>query len=250
MQKLNASDDRGINVVRETVKNFVSAQNFGGQKQHKLVILDESDSMTSAAQFALRRCNFFSHLLVIEKYSSSSRFCIVCNYVSKIIPALQSRCTRFKFKQIPVKDAQRRVSQICEQENLNITPKGIESIFELCEGDMRKVVNMLQSVSVYNKGNAEENQKIDENFIYELVSCATPSDIDFILKILFNENVPIAYQKIKEIQDSKGISLQIIIKELSSRVIQLQIEENWKIHLIKRLSEIEYRLSICCDEKI
>jgi len=111
---------------------------------------------------------------VIEKYSSSSRFCIVCNYVSKIIPALQSRCTRFKFKQIPVKDAQRRVSQICEQENLNITDKGIESIFELCEGDMRKVVNMLQSVSVYNKGNAEENQKIDENFIYELVSCATP----------------------------------------------------------------------------
>ncbi len=81
---------------------------------------------------------------MIEKYSATSRFCLICNYVSKIIPALQSRCTRFKFRHIPLKDASERIFEICKEEKLNYTPEGIEAAFKLCEGDMRRVVNMLQ----------------------------------------------------------------------------------------------------------
>lgn len=102
--ELNASDDRGIDVVRKTIKEFASTQNIAF-KGVKLVILDECDSMTAAAQFALRR--------IIEKYAKNTRFCLICNYVSKIIPALQSRCTRFKFKHIPEDDAKVRVKEIC-----------------------------------------------------------------------------------------------------------------------------------------
>lgn len=140
--ELNASDERGIDVVRKTIKEFASTQNISF-KGVKLVILDEADSMTASAQFALRR--------IMEKYAKNTRFCLICNYVSKIIPALQSRCTRFKFKQIPVEDAKLRVKEICAAENLNISEDGIESIFKLSEGDMRKVVNMLQSISISKK---------------------------------------------------------------------------------------------------
>lgn len=136
--ELNASDERGIDVVRETIKTFVSTQTlnlFSNIKYPKLVILDEADQMTNAAQFALRR--------IIEKYCNSARFCLICNQVSHIIPALQSRCTRFKFKHIEFEEAKGKISSICMKEGLKYTDNGIKVIFQLCEGDMRRVVNML-----------------------------------------------------------------------------------------------------------
>jgi len=138
--ELNASDERGINVVRDLIKSFAGSGTLSRNQNVKLVILDEADMMTKAAQFALRR--------IIEKYHSNARFCLVSNYVSKIIPALQSRCTRFKFKQISFEEAKNRIVEICRNERLNISHDAIEAVFKLCQGDMRRVVNMLQSLSM------------------------------------------------------------------------------------------------------
>lgn len=137
--ELNASDDRGINVVREQIKSFASTQHLVNRGV-KLVVLDEADSMTNAAQFALRR--------IIEKYTRSTRFCLICNYASKIIPALQSRCTRFRFMPLNKEDAMGRLREIAAAEGLDLTDSGVNAITELGRGDMRKCLNIMQSTSM------------------------------------------------------------------------------------------------------
>ena len=107
MCQLNASDDRGIDVVREQIKNFAETRTLFA-KGYKLIILDEADMMTTAAQSALRR--------VIEQYTKNVRFCIICNYVNKIIPAIQSRCTRFRFSPLPISEVEKRVDAVIEAE--------------------------------------------------------------------------------------------------------------------------------------
>jgi len=135
--ELNASDARGINVVRNMIKGFADTKSPIATKFNcKIVILDEADAMTKDAQAALRR--------IMEKYSKTTRFCLICNYVNKVIPALQSRCTRFKFKQIPIEDALDKIKFIATNEGISIEDDAIADIVRLAEGDMRKVVNMLQ----------------------------------------------------------------------------------------------------------
>lgn len=134
--ELNASDDRGINVVRNQIKNFAGTRKLFSSGV-KLVILDEADALTRTAQFALRR--------VIEKYVKNTRFCLICNYANKIIPAIQSRCTRFRFAPLEKFQMSGRLKEIANAENVNITDDGMESILNLCEGDMRKMLNILQS---------------------------------------------------------------------------------------------------------
>ncbi|GBG66433.1 hypothetical protein CBR_g61476 [Chara braunii] len=142
--ELNASDDRGIDVVRNLIQDFASTQrfNFGGKNNTKLVILDEADAMTKDAQFSLRR--------IIEKYTRNTRFCLICNYVSKIIPALQSRCTRFRFAPLAPVDVTLRLRHIVQEERLNVTDDGLRAIVRLGNGDMRKALNILQ-LRVYSR---------------------------------------------------------------------------------------------------
>ncbi|KAH7441433.1 hypothetical protein KP509_03G038100 [Ceratopteris richardii] len=136
--ELNASDDRGIDVVRQQIQDFASTQSisFGAKGNVKLVILDEADAMTKDAQFALRR--------IIEKYTKNTRFCLICNYVSKIIPALQSRCTRFRFAPLSVENVTGRLQYIIREEGLDATESGLAAIVRLSNGDMRKALNVLQ----------------------------------------------------------------------------------------------------------
>merc|ERR1711976_623712 len=130
---LNASDDRGINVVRQKIQDFASSRH--NKNVPKLIILDECDSMTKDAQFALRR--------VIEKYTKNTRFCLICNYVSKIIPALQSRCTRFRFAPLDEIHVRMKLNQIIKQENISVTDKGVDALIRLGKGDMRRTLNMI-----------------------------------------------------------------------------------------------------------
>lgn len=131
----------------------------------KLVILDECDSMTSAAQFALRR--------IVEKYSKTTRFCLICNYVSKIIPALQSRCTRFRFGPLSNESVQNKLVEVCRAEELTMEPGATEAIVSLSGGDMRKVLNILESCCLSYK-------EISLAKIYEVTGRPSPSDIDTI----------------------------------------------------------------------
>ncbi|EAR86910.2 replication factor C subunit 5 (macronuclear) [Tetrahymena thermophila SB210] len=240
--ELNASDDRGIDVVREQIKTFASTANFGMVgKGTKLIILDEADSMTNQAQFALRR--------IIEKYSSNARFCMICNYVSKIIPALQSRCTRFKFKHIPYQDAKLRIAQICNAENLKYKNSGIEAVFKLCDGDMRRVVNMLQSLSLQGYG-SDEQVEITDELVYKFTGNATPKDIENIINTMNNKSISESYEIIQSYQVEKGISLQVMLKEISLFLMNTSYPSLALEFLVKRLADLEYRMSINCDEKV
>ena len=244
--ELNASDERGINTVRYLIKTFCETRSpFDTKDSKKIVILDEADSMTKEAQNALRR--------VIEKYSRTVRFCQICNYVSKIIPALVSRCTRFKFKKIPYNDAIVRVKEICDLENIKITEEAMLDICTICQGDMRKIVNMLQSIHITLKSggtDTDNNEEIGRNYIFKMTGYPHPEEIDNIFNILMNDDVMVAYARIKKISSLKGISLISIINEVTQRVLSLELPGNTAVNIIQRLAEIEYRLSISCSEEI
>jgi replication factor C subunit 3/5 len=137
--ELNASDDRGIDVVRERIKEFAGTKQMFSNSP-KLIVLDEADAMTSAAQMALRR--------VMEKFTRNARFCLICNYSNKIIPALQSRCTRFRFAPLTTAQATSRTTEIADAEGVDYTPEGIEACVSLGNGDMRRCLNILQSTSM------------------------------------------------------------------------------------------------------
>lgn len=145
--ELNASDDRGIDVVREQIKTFASTRQIfssapeaGGAKSmatYKLIILDEADAMTSTAQMALRR--------IMEKYTANTRFCIIANYTHKLSPALLSRCTRFRFSPLKEADIRVLVDRVVEEETVNITAEATEALTKLSKGDMRRALNVLQA---------------------------------------------------------------------------------------------------------
>lgn len=133
--ELNASDDRGIDVVRQQIKTFAGTKQLFSTGT-KLIILDEADAMTPPAQAALRR--------VIEKYVRNARFCIICNYLSRIIPAIQSRCTRFRFQPLAKSDVEARLRHVVIEEKLQATEDGINALVVLGKGDMRRSLNILQ----------------------------------------------------------------------------------------------------------
>jgi replication factor C subunit 3/5 len=145
--ELNASDDRGIDVVREQIKTFASTKQIfssslksassGNMAAYKLIILDEADAMTNTAQMALRR--------IMEKYTANTRFCIIANYSHKLSPALLSRCTRFRFSPLKEPDIRSLVDKVIEEETVNILPEATEALVKLSKGDMRRALNVLQA---------------------------------------------------------------------------------------------------------
>lgn len=235
--ELNASDDRGIDIVRNQVLNFASSRGMYSTAKFKLVILDEADQMTNDAQSALRR--------IIEKYSENARFCLITNYLNKIIPAIQSRCTRFRFGPLSPEQILPRMELIVENENIDITEDGKKAIHELSQGDMRRVVNLLQSTSMSFPG-----QKIDEIKVYQCCGHPLKSDITKIVDLLLNSNVKTAYKEIQDLKIQKGLALQDIITEVSSQVSMNPFPRHIKSEIYIKLADIEYHLNSGGAEKI
>jgi replication factor C subunit 3/5 len=171
--ELNASDDRGINIVRNEIQDFASTRTMMSNK-FKFIILDECDAMTKDAQMALRR--------VMEKYVKNARFCLICNYVSKIIPALQSRCTRFRFQPLPEEFVKARLEYICDEEHIEKDESGVDAVMRLGCGDMRRALNLLQSTCM-------SAGRVAEDAAYQCAGKPLPSDIDAIATCLFNESL-------------------------------------------------------------
>lgn len=233
--ELNASDDRGINIVRGEIMNFASTRTIFGSG-YKLIILDEADAMTTDAQNALRR--------IIEKYTDNVRFCIICNYLSKIIPALQSRCTRFRFAPLNPEQVLPRLEYVAEQENLKITDDGKKALMDLSGGDMRKVLNVLQSTWMAFKLVNEEN-------VYTCVGHPLKKDIENIMYWLLNdENFKDTYQKLYKLKLDKGLALEDILKQVHLMVQRLQLPPRVICQLVAKMADIEYRLSQGCTEKM
>ena len=234
--ELNASDERGIDIVREQIKNFAnSKQIFGSSSNFKIIILDEADNMTSSAQAALRR--------VMEAYTKNTRFCLICNYLNKIIPAIQSRCTKFRFSPLNDKDVENRLSEIALCEKLQFTKEGIIAIIKIAQGDMRKCLNILQSTYMSFENINEEN-------IYLSTGIPAPKEIDNILELLLKESPKNCFKEIYELQNNRGLCLNDIIKELHLKIISSKMNSEIKTFIIIKLSEIEIRLSSGCSEKL
>ncbi|XP_003398662.1 replication factor C subunit 5 [Bombus terrestris] len=232
--EMNASDDRGIGIVRGQILSFASTGTMY-RSGFKLIILDEADAMTKDAQNALRR--------IIEKYTDNVRFCIICNYLSQIIPALQSRCTKFRFGPLSTDQILPRLDAIIKEENLNVSEDGKQALITLSGGDMRKVLNVLQSTSLAFSAVTEEN-------VYSCVGHPLPIDIKNIINWLLNESYELCYCKIQDIKLKKGLALQDILTELHLFVNKIEFPDSVLIDLVIKLAEIEKRVSIGCSEAV
>ncbi len=238
--ELNASDDRGIDVVREQIKDFAGTKNMttmfsSGSKGVKLVILDEADAMTSDAQSALRR--------IIEKYTSNTRFCMICNYVNKIMPALQSRCTKFRFAPLRSEQIESRLQHVIDSEKVNVTPDGKAAVLALAGGDLRRVLNLLQSANL-------AYPLINEEAIYLTAGAAVPEVINTIFNSMLNDNFDIAYKTLEKATYDFGYALVDINTSLSLKVLQTEFPNEITTYLIDKMSNIEHRLSRGVSEKL
>eukprot|EP00045_Choanoeca_perplexa_P008949 m.84492 g.84492 ORF g.84492 m.84492 type:complete len:292 (+) comp14688_c0_seq3:102-977(+) len=206
--ELNASDDRGIGIVRNQIKTFASTRTVF-RSGCKLIILDEADAMTNDAQAALRR--------VIEQYTKNTRFCLICNYVSKILPALQSRCTRFRFAPLQLSELQEQVERVVKAEGLTLTDDGMSALTRLADGDMRKALNILQSTSM-------AFDTLDARSVYTCTATPQPEDIQSIMSWMLEKSIAESYHLIMAIKTDQGLALQDILKgihELSHSSVPL-----------------------------
>jgi len=232
--ELNASDDRGIGIVRDEIQTFVSTQTLH-KKGIKLIILDEADAMTTDAQNALRR--------IIEQYTATARFCFICNYLSKIIPAVQSRCTRFRFGPLSNEQMMPRLQYVIEKENVQIDQEGKKAILQLANGDMRRALNILQSSHM-------ASGLVTETSVYECVGHPSKNDIKTIINVLLNENFTVASQTLSTLKTTKGYALADILTELHRYVHKIDFQREIRIHLLVKMADIEYRLANGATEKL
>ena len=233
--ELNASDDRGIDVVREQIKSFAGTRKLFSTGV-KLIVLDEADNMTGDAQFALRR--------VIEKYTRNTRFCLICNYVSKIIPALQSRCTRFRFAPLRVADMEARMRYVvdCEGLSARVADDGIKAILRLAGGDMRKVLNVLQAT-------ASGFDRVDAATVHLCTGNPSPAEIHGLLTALLNKSLAEAHADLCALTH-RGFALSDILNELARYVPTIAMPGEALRLLMERLADIEYRLAFGTSEKL
>lgn len=236
VMRLDASDDRGINSVREEIKGFAEKKNYF-TKGIKVIILDEADSMTFDAQFALRR--------IIEKYSNNTRFCLICNYDNKIIPAIKSRCVEFKFNPINEKIMIEQLEKIAITENIVYEKKSLNVLSNISKGDMRKAINMMQSASILKK----DKTVLDTNMCFNISGYPLPEEIEEICSILLDDKINLenSIKKIHKIVLENGYSISIILKEIVDVLVKKVIIDNILAEkyafIFSELSNLESKVS-------
>ena len=219
--------------MRDSILSFASTRSIFSSG-FKLVILDEADSMTKDAQNALRR--------TIEKFTENTRFCLICNYLNKMIPALQSRCTKFRFAPLKMELIKPRLDLVIENEKLDVTEDGMKAITHLSGGDMRKALNIMQSTSM-------AFEQITETNVYTCTGHPLKSDIKAIIQWMLQEDYMAAHSKIANLKQLKGLALQDIITEVHLLVHRIEFPNKIKIQILEKLSDIEYRLSAGSSDK-
>ena len=224
--ELNASDERGIQIVREKVKNFARTKSLGNVP-FKIIFLDEADALTPEAQQALRR--------TMENYSSTCRFILSCNYSSKVIDPIQSRCVSFRFKILEKKDIEKVIKKIAENEKLTIPVESIEVLYEGSEGDCRRCINILQST-------ASISPNISPDLISTVISNTKPRDIKIVLDYALSGDFQSSKEKLFDIMLRDSISGQDIIKAVQKEIWALPIEPTLKVKLTEKTGEAEFRI--------
>ncbi|MBT4257571.1 replication factor C small subunit [archaeon] len=224
--ELNASDERGINIVREKVKDFARTKALG-DVPFKVIFLDEADALTPEAQQALRR--------TMENYSSTCRFIMSCNYSSKIIDPIQSRCAMFRFKLLEKKDIDKVMEWIANDENLTINPEARETIYEGSEGDCRRCINLLQTT-------ASISPTITTDLVSTILANAKPKDIKIVLDYAISGDFKKSKEKLLDIMLKESISGQEVIKAIQKEIWNLPVEPEIKVKLTEKTGETEFRI--------
>ena len=232
--ELNASDERGIDVIRNQIKEFAKLQSLS-QVPYKIIILDEADSLTKEAQQALRR--------TMEKYSATCRFILACNELSKIIDPIQSRCVIFKFKGLLDEDLKELISKISVQEELQIDDDAIQRLLTISKGDVRKLENTLQAASVIDK-------KITVTLLNEISNAVEVKEINEMIEHTLKGNFLKARELMVSLKAVYGLSALEILKEIYSAVIDLDIEESKIVKLVDKIGTIEFRIVEGADEDL
>lgn len=232
--EMNASDERGIDVVRHKIKEFARTAPIGGAP-FKIIFLDEADALTADAQAALRR--------TMEMYSKTCRFILSCNYVSRIIEPIQSRCAVFKFRPVPTEAMRKRLLEICEKENVKITDEGLEALIYIANGDFRKAINALQGAAAFG-------EIIDADAIYQITATAKPEELEKLLETALNGNFMEAREMLDKMMIEYGMSGEDIVSQLFREIVSSAIDEKMKVLLVDKLGEIDFRLTEGAHERI
>ncbi len=230
----NASDERGIDVIRGKIKDFARTIALGGA-EYRIIVLDEADALTADAQQALRR--------TMETYSSTVRFILICNYSSKIIPPIQSRTAVFRFKALSDEDVREFIKRIVKGEKLKIDEGAVKAIIYLSEGDLRRAANLLQAAAVLG-------EKITEDMVYEVASQARPDDVKLMLENALKGKFKDARELLHKMLVRQGLSGEDVMREIHRQVYGLPIPEESKVRLIEAIGEYEFRISEGADALI
>jgi replication factor C small subunit len=232
--ELNASDERGIDIIRHKVKDFARMAPLG-EAEFKVIFLDEADALTNDAQSALRR--------TMERYSATTRFMLSCNYSSKIIEPIQSRCAVYRFKPLSPEAVAKRIGYIAKQEGLEIADGGMKAIEYVAGGDMRRAINALQAAALLG-------EKVDEDTIYRITSTARPEEIkEFITTALAGDFVA-ARGMLDDLLLSKGLSGEDVVIQIHRAMMDLEMPDREKVRLIDRIGEIDFRMTEGANERI
>ena len=232
--ELNASDERGIDIIRHKVKDFARMAPLG-EANFKVIFLDEADALTNDAQSALRR--------TMERYSATTRFILSCNYSSKIIEPIQSRCAVYRFKPLSKEAVTKRIAHIAEMEKLEVARGGMDAIEYVATGDMRKAINSLQAAALLG-------DKVDEDTIYLITSTAKPEEIRELIKAAISGDFVAARGKLDDLLLSKGLSGQDVVVQLHRAMLAMDITNADKVRLIDRIGEIDFRMTEGANERI
>jgi replication factor C small subunit len=226
-RELNASDERGIDVVRNQIKQFARTTPLGDAK-FKILFLDEADALTTDAQAALRR--------TMESYAQTCRFILSCNYSSKIIDPIQSRCAIYRFKPLGEAAVKEEVHRIAKKEGLSITKEAMDAIVYIAQGDMRKAINALQGAAIINN-------KIDDKMVYAITSTARPDEIDDLLKRSLGGDFDGAESVLAFLLHDRGIAPNELINQCYRAIVKMNLDRGLKVELIDHLGETDFRLS-------
>jgi replication factor C small subunit len=232
--ELNASDERGIDIVRGKIKEF--ARSMGtGKAGFKIIFLDEADALTSDAQQALRR--------TMEIYSDVTRFILSCNYSSKIIEPIQSRCAVFRFLQLKKEDVLGMIERVEKGEGIEVTEDGKEAICYISEGDLRKTLNLMQGASFHSK-------KITAELVYSIGSAAHPEEVRKAMQLALSGKFMEARKEVEHMMVRYGLSGEDIIIQFYKELPSLDIDEKLKVSLIDRIGEYNFRIAEGANERI
>jgi replication factor C small subunit len=230
--ELNASDERGIDIVRSKIKDFARTKPLAGN--YKIIFLDESDSLTSDAQNALRR--------TMEQYTSTCRFILSCNYSSKIIDPIQSRCAIFRFTRLGKESVKQYLKHILSAEKTGFDDEGVEAILYVSEGDMRRAVNTLQSAAAIGD--------VTEETVYSITTRAKPEEIIQLIKLALSGKFLDARNLLDKLMLGVGLSGEDILLQMNREVINLEVDDKTKVRIIDHIGQANFTLVEGANERI